>query len=409
VDVRGKQRIFKGCSNTVNVLFNLHPLTRAGAGIAVYTQNLVKELAAHQDVENIAGFLGSEVFSNEELQDWLRGSRLKEKGKIGNSRLTETVRSFVRSVPGMYGLRHALREVKCKPVLRDLAQSGYIYHEPNYIPISYSGKQVITVHDLSHIRYPEFHPPERVAFMNRYLKRAIERSDFVVTDSTFVRSEIMDVFHVPGEKVVVTHLGADAAFHTREEAETADVLRQFNLKYRGFVLSVGTLEPRKNLERLLAAHTMLPKSIRQRYPLVLVGGSGWNDSHLLQQIQSKERLGEVIRTGYLPRNQVLDLYASAAIFAYPSLYEGFGLPVLEGFASGTPVLTSNVTSLPEVSGGAAFEVDPYSVEAIHDGLFRLLDDTALRERHVQLGLARAGQFSWARCAEQTVDVYRRLS
>ncbi|OZB57836.1 MAG: hypothetical protein B7X31_14400 [Thiomonas sp. 13-66-29] len=122
-----------------------------------------------------------------------------------------------------------------------------------------------------------------------------------------------------------------------------------------------------------------------------------------------EARGEAIRTGYLPRAQVLDLYAAAALFAYPSLYEGFGLPVLEAFASGVPVLTSNVSSLPEVSGGAALEVDPYSVDAIAEGMRALLDDAAMREHHAILGLERAKAFSWARCAEQTLAVYRQLA
>lgn len=399
----------------MNLLFNLQSLAGARTGIGFYTQHLINALAEHPDTTEIAGFIGQHVLKDESLLSWISG----EPDALANWSMNDglgsrfpvakaVVKKFVRAIPGSYPLRHKYRMWQGSQALKQCGKSGFIYHEPNYIPIDFIGKQVITVHDLSHVRYPEFHPSERVAFMNRYLKLAVERADFIVTDSAFVKDEILEVFPILSERVVVTHLGADKAFHPRSDTETADTLQQFNLSYRGFVLSVGTLEPRKNLERLLSAYSLLPEKIRREYPLVLVGGGGWKDSDLRHQIQQMELRGEVIRTGYLPRDQILDLYASAAVFAYPSIYEGFGLPVLEGFASGTPVLTSNVTSMPEVSGGAALEVDPLSVDEIHNGLFSLLDDAELRYRHMQLGLERSREFSWAKCAEQTMAVYKQL-
>lgn len=397
----------------MKILLNLYPLARAGAGISVYTHRLLMELVHSRDLDEVAGFLGTTVLSGNELRLWLSGldnqkeKRVKE-GMKSSPLMIEVLRRAARSIPGMYEFRYQLRNITSQFALNKFAQAGFIYHEPNYIPTRYSGKQVIAVHDLSHIRYPDFHPAERVAFLNRHLKRAIDLADFVLTDSVFVRNEILDVFPVSGEKIVVTHLGVDEAFHPRSEIETQDTMRQFNLSYRGFVLSVGTLEPRKNLERLLNAYGALPEGVRRNYPLVLAGGGGWKDSDLQRQIQQMERRGEVIRTGYLPQSQLLDLYASAAVFAYSSIYEGFGLPVLEGFASGTPVLTSNVTSMPEVSEGAALEVNPLSVDEIRHGLFSLLDDSALRYRHTQLGLERVREFTWAKCAEQTMAVYKQL-
>ncbi len=395
----------------MKLLFNLQSLVGARTGIGFYTQHLVNALVEHPDITDMAGFLGRHVMQDEPLLTWLSGECAIPLAAAASGKV-EPVKTYlkkiVRAIPGAYPLRHAFREWQGAQALKTYGRSGFIYHEPNYIPFSYPGKMVITVHDLSHIRFPEFHPSERVAFMNKRLKSAVDRADFIVTDSAFVKDEILDVFPVPGEKIVVTHLGADEAFHPRTEIETLDTLRQFNLSYRGFVLSVGTLEPRKNLERLLSAYSALPQGVRREYPLVLAGGGGWKDSDLQRQIQHMERCGEVIRTGYLPRAQLLDLYASAAVFAYPSIYEGFGLPVLEGFASGTPVLTSNVTSMPEVSGGAALEVNPLSVDEIRHGLFNLLDDSALRYRHTQLGLERVREFTWAKCAEQTMAVYKQL-
>lgn len=396
----------------MKLLFNLQSLVGAQTGIGFYTQHLIDALMASPDITDLSGFLGRHIMRDEQLLSWLAADSAALFAKTGaarDERVKAHIKRVVRAIPGTYPLRHAFREWQGLRASKQYGRSGFIYHEPNYIPVSYPGKMVITVHDLSHIRFPEFHPSERVTFMNRRLKSAVERADFIVTDSAFVKDEILDVFPVSGEKIVVTHLGVYEAFHSRSEIETQDTLRQFNLSYRGFVLSVGTLEPRKNLERLLTAYSALPEGIRRDYPLVLAGGGGWKDSDLQRQIQQMERRGEVTRTGYLPRSQLLDLYASAAVFAYPSIYEGFGLPVLEGFASGTPVLTSNVTSMPEVSGGAALEVNPLSMDEIRHGLFSLLDDSALRSRHTQLGLERVREFTWAKCAEQTMAVYKQLA
>ena len=395
----------------VKLLFNLQSMVGARSGIGIYTHQLMDALLGKPELTDLAGFIGQSVLQGDSLRRFLlQGDAvpLIATQSTNNVRLKESIKRIARAIPGAYPIRAAVRDWQGARILKPFGWSDFIYHEPNYVPVSYPGNMVITVHDLSHIRFPEFHPSERVAFMNGRLQSAINRADFIVTDSAFVKNEILDIFPVSEGKVMVTHLGVDEAFHPRSEIETRDTLRQFNLSYRGFVLSVGTLEPRKNLERLLSAYAALPEDIRRDYPLVLAGGGGWNDSDLQRQIQQMERQGQVIRTGYLPRAQILDLYASAAVFAYPSIYEGFGLPVLEGFASGTPVLTSNVTSMPEVSEGAALEVNPLSVDEIRHGLFSLLDDSALRSRHMQLGLERVQAFTWAKCAEQTMAVYKQL-
>lgn len=395
----------------VKLLFNLQSMAGARSGIGIYTHHLIAALLDNPEVYDLSGFIGRSVLQGDALRRvLLEGGVVPPIAtqSVSNARLKESIKWLARSIPGAYPIRSAVRDWQGARILKPFASTDFIYHEPNYIPVSYSGKMVVTVHDLSHIRFPEFHPAERVAFMNRRLKTAVDRADFIVADSAFVKDEILDVFPVSGEKIIVTHLGVDEAFHPRSEIETLDTLHQFNLSYRSFVLSVGTLEPRKNLERFLNAYGALPEGVRRDYPLVLAGGGGWKDSDLKRQIQQMERRGEVIRTGYLPRSQLLDLYASAAVFAYPSIYEGFGLPVLEGFASGTPVLTSNVTSMPEVSRGAGLEVNPLSVDEIRHGLFSLLDDSSLRSRHAQLGLERVQAFTWAKCAEQTMAVYKQL-
>lgn len=403
--------------DNLKIIFNAQSLLPPLTGIGSYTKHLIEEISQQPHVECLAGFLGRKLFDANELIIFCEQQEIKPSVESADyinlhkksDSLKNLMKGMARSVPGIYALQHYLREFAVGRELSRFGRNGFIYHEPNYIPVSYPGRIVISVHDLSHIRYPQFHPPERVSFLNRHLPVALQRADLVLTDSYFVAQEIMDVFATPAGKITVTHLGADVASRSRSQEDEDATLQQFKLRQSGFVLSVATLEPRKNLERLIDGYAALPDALRHDYPLVLVGGGGWKNTSLLSRFGELEARGEAIRTGYLPREQVLDLYASAALFAYPSLYEGFGLPVLEAFASGVPVLTSNISSLPEISGGAALEVDPLSVGAITEGLHALLGDTALRRRYASLGIERAKAFSWKHCAEQTLAVYRQLA
>jgi alpha-1,3-rhamnosyl/mannosyltransferase len=169
------------------------------------------------------------------------------------------------------------------------------------------------------------------------------------------------------------------------------------------------MEPRKNLARLVRAYASLPATTKARHPLVIVGARGWLNRDLEQTIAPLEASGIVRRLGYVGEDELPQLYAGAHAFAFPSLYEGFGLPVLEAMASGVPVLTSNVSSLPEVAGDAALLADPTDEESLRDGLARLLDDAAWRTNASARGIARARAFPWSRCVEATIEAYRAVN
>ena len=171
---------------------------------------------------------------------------------------------------------------------------------------------------------------------------------------------------------------------------------------------MGTLQPRKNLLRVLQAFQQLPDTVRKTHPLVIVGRNGWNNEELLPQLHALEQKGEGRWLSYLPQSDVLALLQSASALVFPSLYEGFGLPVIEAFASQCPVIASNSTSLPEVSGNAAWQVDPHSVESISAAMQDVLSQSTLREEKIQIGLARAHHYNWNECARQTLDVYRKV-
>ncbi len=292
---------------------------------------------------------------------------------------------------------------------RALRLRDHVLHTPNYLLMPFSGPAVTTVHDLSWINYPETHPPERVRFMNRHLAPTLDRADAVITDSIFIADELVARLGVPRGKLRVVPLGVDAAYRPLPAAQLAPVLARHDLEPGQYLLVVATQEPRKNLARLVRAYSALPATVQSRWPLVIVGTRGWLNDELERTLAPLQSRGLVRRLGYVAEQELPIVYAGAHAFAFPSLYEGFGLPILEAMASGVPVLTSNVSSLPEVAGDAAICVDPFDEDALRQGLARLLEDGPWRTRSAQRGLARASGFPWSNCVDATVDVYREIS
>jgi glycosyltransferase involved in cell wall biosynthesis len=226
--------------------------------------------------------------------------------------------------------------------------------------------------------------------------RGVRRAGRLVCISEATRRDLVHLQPLAAPKAVVVPLAADERFaRTRTENELAEVRRRYGLE-RPFVLSTGTLEPRKNLIGLIAAFTALPSEVRGDTVLALVGPRGWDERGIIEEARAQST--DVRLLGHLPDDDLACLYASCTVFAYPSLYEGFGLPVLEALSAGAPVLTSAVSSLPEVAGEAALYVDPRRVGEIRDGLARLLSSRSERERLRAKAPEQAARFSWARTA-----------
>lgn len=255
--------------------------------------------------------------------------------------------------------------------------------------------QVVTIHDCAFHDHPEGFTRRFAAWYRWLVPRLAQRIRGIITISRFSRDRLLEYCQLPPEKITVIPQGVDPCFHPVDEEAIADVRRKLALPER-YVLYVGSLAPRKNLARLLQAWKLV-SPLHPDASLVLVGTS----SHVFRDAGLGSLPRSVMATGYVAEDQLAAVYGGAEILVFPSLYEGFGLPVLEAMACGTPVITSNVTSTPEVAGDAALLVDPYSEESMADGLQKLLSDAALRAQLAARGLERAKEFTWDRTAAAT--------
>jgi alpha-1,3-rhamnosyl/mannosyltransferase len=217
----------------------------------------------------------------------------------------------------------------------------------------------------------------------------------------------MAVFGIQAERIKPVLLGVEPLFHPRTAEDTRSVLARHDLVHGQYLLAVGTLEPRKNLQVALRAYMQLPQQVRKRFPLVLVGMKGWRTSELEKQIAPLVRAGEVRQIGYLPREELAMVIAGALTLIYPSIYEGFGLPPLEAMACGVPVIASDISSLPEVVGDTGLLINPHDDTALAEVIQKLIMDTDLRRQLSQKALTRSAEFTWDKCVTKTVDVYRQ--
>ncbi len=290
---------------------------------------------------------------------------------------------------------------------RRAARSGLV-HGPNYFLPAFADSGVITVHDLSVFRFPEMHPVERIRDFEQRFERSLGRAGQIITDTETIRRELIEDFGVAPERITAVHLGVDGRFRPQPDEAIRDELRAFRLEPKRYALCVSTLEPRKKIAALLKAWRRLPVELRSRYPLALAGGIGWLNDDLRTQVEASAAEGWLHPLGFVEEDRLPALYAGAALFVYPSVYEGFGLPPLEAMASGAPVLVASRSCLPEVCGEAADYLDPDDPDHMLATISGALSDEAWRTEAARKGIERARLFTWDQCIERTIDVYRKV-
>lgn len=287
-------------------------------------------------------------------------------------------------------------------------EENAIFHGPKYYLPKFSGASVATFHDLSIFTHPKYHPLERVRYMESELRLTLKRASILITDSDFVRHELASYCGYPLDKIRTVPLACSDDFRPRQKAETCSVLTRLGLLHGAYTLYAGTIEPRKNIDTLLDAYSLLPQAIKQSYPLVLAGYHGWGSEKLHNRIKTAENEGWLRYLGYVSDADLPYLFSGAHLFFFPSHYEGFGLPVLEAMASGVPVICSNTSSLTEVVAGVALMFEPNDVDTLGKLILIGLEDDEWRNAAKKQGLQQALKFSWQKCAQQTVAVYREL-
>jgi glycosyltransferase involved in cell wall biosynthesis len=377
-----------------SIAIDISPLLVLNTGISYYTANLVSHLIGLKPEFQWRFFAVPERVAKEVN---IKNPERDFKTIIDPWFLPPRLTSLLLQAP-----------LSCLLTVEKFVGASDLFHCTNFSTYSQKrGKKILTVHDVSFFLFPEYHPLMRRLTFKAFFPRSLDQADHIITDSNSTKRDLVDYFHVPAEKITTIHLGVDETFVPVSEREAAPILSKHGIRFGKYLLYVGTVEPRKNLPRLIQAYNLFRANASQSLPLVLVGASGWLNQDLFREIDKSRWESEIKLLGYVAKTDLSALYSGAAAFVYPSIYEGFGLPPLEAMACGAPVITANNSSLPEVVGDAAILVDAYDVDAIARAMLQVASDPTMRENLKERGLARAKCFSWRRTAEQTLAVYER--
>ncbi len=364
---------------------------RQRAGIGRYTRELVTALLALESLHRYVVFAAT---GGLEVRDW----------RLEIQRDSVQFRLLPLSDDWLARLWHRLRlPIPVETITGPLD----IFYSPDFAlpPTRHGTRTLLTVHDLSFLHYPDHFVPKLVRYLSQVVPRSIARAGLVLADSEATRADLINHLDAPPEKVEVLYSGVNPRFCPQPEPGEAEHIRaRYSLDGRPYLLSVGTVQPRKNYVRLIRAFSQLTN--QPTLQLLIAGGRGW----LYQDILAKaEKYPDHVRVlGFVDDADLPALYRHASLFAFPSLYEGFGLPVLEAMACGVPVVCSNASSLPEVAGDAALLVDPLDTGGLAEALARVLEDTDLRREMIAKGLAQAARFTWEQAARQLLAAFDAL-
>ncbi|MGB3716346.1 MAG: glycosyltransferase family 1 protein [Candidatus Promineifilaceae bacterium] len=284
-----------------------------------------------------------------------------------------------------------------------------LFYSPDFVlpPVRDNIPTVLTVHDLSFIHYPETFTPSLRKYLNQVVPRSVRSASHVLADSRTTKEDISNIWHIDEKKITVLYSGVDRAFRPpSDNAQLVNVRKKYDLGEEPYIFSVSTIQPRKNYQMLIRAF----KDVANDFPhrLVIAGGKGWLYEETLAEVNAQGLTDKVRFVGFVDDADLPALYSDATLFVFPSLYEGFGLPILEAMACGVPVVVSNASCMPEVAGEAALVLSPQDQEAWTTAIRDLLDDPSRRAQMVAGGFLRARQFKWKRAAEQLSGLVKQL-
>ena len=381
----------------MRVLFNGASAIKPKSGVGHTTANLHRALCEHFPEDSFW------LYPGERLTRLARRAAAKPR--------PPSPKSPGAVVPGPSRVKEGLKNLAkaaYRAHLRTVTRWGNfdLYHEPNFVPVRTHLPTVVTVHDLSVILHPEWHPADRVRSYERDFTRGLAAAKHVVVDTHAVRNEVIEHLGVKPDRVTTVHCGIGAEFRPHTPAELAAIRERLKLPPH-FLLYVGTIEPRKNVRTLLKAFRDLPASVREACPLVLAGGWGWKSEPERELFAETQPLG-VRHLGYVPDGNLPALYAAADALLYPSYYEGFGLPPVEMLASGGAAIVSTADAVREVVGGHAAILHPNDLEGWRDAMRRAATEPDWLAELERGGIAHAARFTWESAARATVGVYQRV-
>lgn len=374
----------------MHIGIDAHALGQRQAGNETYIGNLIKSLAEIDDANRYTLYLAQA----DAAASWRAGfCRRFPNFEI---RLLPPPTPLVR-VPVALEFELRLRPVDVLHVQ---------FSAPLFCPVPV----IATIHDLAFEHMPETFTRRGSLQLKFTVRWTAKRAARIATVSEYSRQDLLKTYKLPPEKVVVTHNGIGPSFSPEPAGsdEGQKLRRRFGIE-RDFILAVGSLQPRKNLVRLIRAYSELRRRGDFGYQLVIVGRKRWLASEIFAEVKKQDWGRDVIVTGYVQDEDLPAFYRAASAFIYPSLFEGFGIPPLEAMACGTPVVTSNTSSLPEVAGEAALLIDPYDEQALADAVARIVADQPLRTLLRERGLAQAKKFTWREAAEKTLQLYREAN
>ena len=375
----------------MKILVDAIPMTGLLTGIARYLRNLYVAMAQMNQVD-LFYFKG--------------GTPVKSMPALAESDKWQQTTRAVRNLPDpiVFGMR-AARWLKYEHDLNRICRKKAfdIYHETAFTPAKLSLiPTVYSIYDLSLRRYRETHPRERVWFFEYFIKRRLQYVGHILTISEFIRQEIIEDFKLPPSMVTAIPLAPDPLFASC----AADIVKKIRIKYnlpKSYLLFVSSLEPRKNIDLLIEALHMANTDI----PLVLVGWNGWGDKKWFEKIKETDLKNRIYFTGHIPDDDLKAIYNGAQALVYPSLYEGFGLPIVEAMACGCPVICSNAASMPEVAGDAAVLIDPARSDELAQAIETVVHDAEIRTKLVARGFKQAAGFTWNHTAVKTLEVFKK--
>lgn len=360
------------------------PQPMAGAGVYIY--NLIKQLALEGNATDYVFFASSKTVNA------LRHEKCRAK-----------------LIPVDIN-KASMRLVWEQVVLPRLLQENNVdlLHSPHYtMPLAAHTKRVVTYHDLTFFILPQVHQPIKTAFFRIMMTLTKKNADHIITDSESTRQDAIRLLGIDPSKISSVLLAANSVFKPIENEVASSRLQKYGLNVNRYICYVGVIEPRKNVDLLIEAYARIADQF-QDIPLVIVGKQGWQYNRVFRKVNDLGLNDRVRFLGHICMDDLVAIYSGASVFVYPSQYEGFGLPVLEAMQCGAPVITTNVSSMPEVSGGAAILIDPDNIDALSTAMADVLKNATLASRLSNSGLERAKSFSWSKTARETIHIYESV-